>query len=225
LTESYNAQNEAVIDNILYRDEIDIPDYEDDSKLNRGLQGKSRSKSITKEETYEYLGKKYNVNNKGTGLYPHILNPILEQFNICYQRWKRVLVVRFDLHQPEYTNTNECITAFRKRLVSRLKYHYKFKEVGFAWVREQERAKAQHYHFVLFLDGDVVRTSKKVSEIIKQAWEKEGRTVYFPENRYYFVNNEEIEQEAVYRISYLAKPRGKGYRGKHASDYQTSRLK
>ena len=45
---------------------------------------------------------------------------------------------------------------------------------------------------------------------------------------YYFIdkhNYKEVRAEAIYRISYLAKIRGKRYRDPQAKDYQTSRLK
>jgi hypothetical protein len=38
-------------------------------------------------------------------------------------------------------------------------------------------------------------------------------------------NLKKERQEAIYRISYLAKVRGKGYRDPQAKDYGTSRLK
>ena len=79
---------------------------------------------------------------------------MIQQFEICQKKWSRVLVLRFDLHTPVNSPTNSAVTEFRKKLVERLKWNYGLKEVGFCWVREQEKAKSQHYHFALFLDGD-----------------------------------------------------------------------
>jgi len=44
---------------------------------------------------------------------------------------------------------------------------------------------------------------------------------------YYNINEDDNETrlKAIYRLSYLAKVRGKGYRDSQAKDYQTSRLK
>ena len=46
-------------------------------------------------------------------------------------------------------------------------------------------------------------------------------------NPFYFIdkdNYQEMRGEAINRISYLAKTRGKGYRDPQAKDYGTSRL-
>jgi hypothetical protein len=47
------------------------------------------------------------------------------------------------------------------------------------------------------------------------------------ENPFYYINKDDNKTrfEAIYRLSYLAKVRGKGYRDTQAKDYQTSRLK
>jgi hypothetical protein len=47
----------------------------------------------------------------------------------------------------------------------------------------------------------------------------------FGKNPSYFIDNDEVFADAVYRISYLAKTRGKGYRPAQVKDYSTSRLK
>ena len=47
-------------------------------------------------------------------------------------------------------------------------------------------------------------------------------------NPYYYLDKNNLDTdlgEAIYRISYLAKVRGKGYRSKQAKDYGASRLK
>lgn len=51
--------------------------------------------------------------------------------------------------------------------------------------------------------------------MIKEAWEKPTGGYHVPI----------IKQEVIYRVSYLAKARGKGYRDKQAKDYQCSRMK
>ncbi len=125
------------------------------------------------------------------------------------------------------TKDNKIMTEFRKRLVQKLKPEYGFKEVGYCWVREQERAKAQHYHWVLFLDGNLIRHSKRINEMVKQAWETPTGNNHVPviKRPFYFVDSEQLTQKAIYRVSYLAKTRGKGYRNKQVKDYQCSRLK
>jgi len=171
--------------------------------------------------------KTYSVNSAKSGLYVEILSGMIDQFEIAITKWRRVLVLRFDLHTHSNTKDNKIVTAFRKRLVQKLKREYGFKEIGYCWVREQERAKAQHYHWVLFLDGDLIRHSKRIIEMVKQIWENPTGNNHVPviKNPFYFVDSEQLAQKAIYRASYLAKTRGKGYRDKQVKDYQCSRMK
>jgi hypothetical protein len=179
------------------------------------------------ENTFLHNGRTYQVNPAKSGLYAEILTRIIEQFEIGLTKWKRVFVLRFDLHTHAYTKDNARITAFRKRLFQKLKRCYGFKDIGFCWVREQERAKTQHYHFVLFLDGSLIRYSSKIIPMIKGAWEDPTGTYTMPyiSHPYHFADSEDIIEKAIYRVSYLAKPRGKGYRPPQTKDYQCSRMK
>lgn len=184
-------------------------------------------KKITFNEAFTYKGKTYRVNTAKSGLYVEILEGMINQFEIAARKWKRVFVLRFDLHMSIYRSNNQLMTAFRKRLFQKLKRTYGFKDIGFCWVREQERAKSQHYHWVLFLDGDLIRHSSKINEMVKQAWERQEGNYHVPtiKRPYYFADSEAVTQDAIYRVSYLAKPRGKGYRDKQAKDYNCSRMK
>jgi hypothetical protein len=184
-------------------------------------------KHIVYDDYFTHKDERYRVNPEKSGLYVEILKPLIKQFEIACQKWGRVFTLRFDLHQHVSTGDNKRITAFRKRLFAKLKYQYSFKEIGFCWVRERERAKAQHYHFVLFLDGSLVRHSSKINRMIKDAWDDGTGTYHVPviKRPYYFGSGEQIRTDVIYRCSYLAKPRGKGYRDKQAKDYQCSRMK
>jgi len=184
-------------------------------------------KRVIFEDTFLHNGKTYRVNSSKSGLYAEILKPMIEQFEIGLKKWRRVFVLRFDLHTHVFTKNNVRITAFRKRLFQKLKRYYGFKEIGSCWVREQERAKSQHYHFVLFLDGNLIRHSSIINEMIRAAWDDGTGTYTMPhiKHPFHFVDREGITQEAMYRVSYLAKPRGKGYRPPQTKDFQCSRMK
>lgn len=184
-------------------------------------------KKITHNPTVAVNDKTYNVNAGKSGLYIEIIEPLIEQFQIAMSMWGRVLVMRFDLHQHYPRMDNKHITAFRKRCFQKAKRKYGLDKIGFCWVREQERAKAQHYHWVLFLDGNKIRHSSKINEVIKEAWEDMTGAHHMPVIRhpFHFVTNEQSIQDAIYRVSYLAKARGKGYRPKQVKDYQCSRMK
>jgi hypothetical protein len=184
-------------------------------------------KRIIYDDTFTHSGKTYQVNPAKSGLYAEILTRIIEQFEIGLTKWKRVFVLRFDLHTHAYSEDNRRISAFRKRLFRKLKRQYGFKDIGFCWVREHERAKAQHYHFVLFLDGRLIKHSSKIIPMIKAAWDDGTGTYTMPfiKHPFHFADSEAIIEKAIYRVSYLAKPRGKGYRPAQTKDYNCSRMK
>ncbi len=184
-------------------------------------------KRIVFDSTFLHNTKTYQVNPDKSGLYVETMQRIIEQFEIAQAKWKRVFVLRFDLHTHRYTDDNKLITAFNKRLFQKLKRHYGFKDIGFSWVREQERAKTQHYHYVLFLDGRLIRHSSKISEMVSAAWEDPAGTftVWHVKRPFYLTNSEDSIQKAIYRVSYLAKARGKGNRPAQTKDFQCSRMK
>ncbi|MBL1320110.1 MAG: inovirus-type Gp2 protein [Methylophaga sp.] len=184
-------------------------------------------KRVISDDTFLHNGVTYQINTAKSGLYVEILIRIIDQFEIAVLKWKRVLVLRFDLHTHKFTKDNHSQTAFRKRLFQKLKRVYGFKEIGFCWVREQERSKSQHYHWVLFLDGDLIRHSKRINQLIKDAWERPCGNYHVPtiKRPFYFADSSQVAISAIYRVSYLAKPRGKGYRAKQTKDYQCSRMK
>jgi hypothetical protein len=160
------------------------------------------------------------------GVYPIIIEKMVEQLDICIAIHKRVFVLRFDLHLKEYSGDNKIISTFMNRLKQWIKRNYKTKDIGSIWVREQERAKTQHYHVALFIDGDVIRTSQRLLRAIRTKWFKYGHCPVI-KHPYYFIDKHNLEDErkkVIKRVSYLAKTRGKGYRNPQAKDYSTSRL-
>lgn len=184
-------------------------------------------KRVSLSETITHDGTVYAINNKPSyGVYLRLLHKIISQLDICIVKWKRVFVIRFDLHQHWHTDKNILVSRFRKNLVERIGRAYGVYEVGYVWVREQEKVKQQHYHFALFLDGDKINHSAKISEIIRDTWEsvKVGNTAHIPIKCYYNIVDGESKADVVWRISYFAKQRGKGYRPNQTKDYGTSRL-
>jgi len=189
-------------------------------------------KQITKAGSITHKGKEYRINNgkgkKKYELYAPILHKIIDQYQIALEKWRRVFVLRVELHLSHETDNNRVVSLFMKRLNKQLKQKYGFKDIGYAWAREyHDEGKGQHYHLALILDGNKVRHSSRINEIIKTSWERPlgGYHLAYIEAPFYFVNNEEIEQRAIYRLSYLAKTRGKGERVPQTKDYQCSRMK
>ena len=165
--------------------------------------------------------------NEYMGVYPIIIEKMVDQLDICLQIHKRVFVLRFDLHLKEYSGDNKIISTFMNRLKQWIKRNYKTKDIGSVWEREKERAKTQHYHAALFIDGDVIRYPNKLLRAIRTKWFKYGHCPVI-KHPYYFIDKHNLEDErkkVIKRVSYLAKTRGKGYRNPQAKDYSTSRLK
>lgn len=182
-------------------------------------------KYISHSETVLHRGELIPVNSKKSGCYSYLLKKAFEQFDIGLDKWKRQVFIMIELHQKEPTEDSKRITTFRKRLLAKLAAHYGKLEMGFCWVREQEKSKAQHYHVALWLDGDIVKTSHIVCRFAKIVWEDMGG--FYSKNRrqYIYVNSPKSRLDALMWLSYLAKGRGKGYKSDQAKDYSTSRLK
>ena len=188
------------------------------------------TKSRMKEHYYcffNYKEEELFINSSETrGIYPNIVEKIVEQLDICIAIHKRVLVVRFDLSLDEYSGDNHIISTFINRQKQRIQRTYKTKDIGHAWAREQETSKAQHYHVALFIDGDVIQSPTKLLRQIKAKWFKHGRC-WIPDDCYYYIDKNNLEEErakAIERLSYLAKTRGKGYKDIQAKNYSVSRL-
>lgn len=192
------------------------------SKRRRSLKASCRKHIYFKENLWR-------VNARKSGVYIEILKPMLEQLFTMRQHHNKLLVIRFDCHQDHATENSEQISQFMDKLNKRLKRKYKLCRVGYGWVREQEKSKHQHYHFVLMIDGNKVDHSFPVLEIAKELWQDQemGNTFSIPRNSFYHFKRNDIDtlKKVVWRISYLAKGRGKGYRSPQAKDYSTSRIK
>ena len=191
----------------------------------------TKTKSRMKEHYncfYTFNDENLFINSSETqGIYPNIIEKIVEQLDICLDLHKRVLVVRFDLSLDEYSGDNHIISTFINRQKQRIQRTYKTKDIGHAWAREQETSKAQHYHVAFFIDGDVIQSPTKLLRQIKAKWFKHGRC-WIPDDCYYYIDQNNLEEErakAIERLSYLAKTRGKGYKDIQAKNYSTSRLK
>jgi len=180
------------------------------------------------------------INSSETnGVFPVIIEKQVEQLDICLDKFGRVLVVRFDLSMDEYTGDNQTISIFLNRLkekLFKLKRYRRIRDIGHVWVREVETVKTQHYHVALFLDGNKIQHPSLLLQLIKAKWYKYGR-LWIPKKEhvdddgcFYFIDKkkkdwEEQRRKAIYRLSYLGKTRGKGYKDIQAKNYSVSRLK
>jgi len=199
----------------------------DDRPLNQKKRTRNR-KTKTTCEAFKHEGVFYKVNVKKSGIYKEIMIRLIEQLKIGLAIHKRLLVVRFDLHSHSFSDGNEEISLFRKQIVQWVARHYQTRDIGFVWAREQEKAKSQHYHLAIFIDGDKIRHQKRLLKEIRDKWEAKDPSNHhkpYVDKPAYFINCDEVFHDAVYRLSYLAKTRGKGYRPEQSKDYSTSRLR
>ena len=193
----------------------------------------TKTKSRMKEHNYcfyNYKEEELFINSSKTkGVYPNIIEKIVEQLDTCLAIHKRVLVVRFDLSLNEYSGDNHTISTFINRQKQRMFKKYGVKNIGHAWKRERETSKAQHYHVALFIDGNKIQYPSKLLRQIKAKWFKHGRC-WIPDDCFYYLdksksNFKQTRGEAIYRLSYLGKTRGTGYKDVQAKNYSVSRLK
>ncbi|MDG2646575.1 inovirus-type Gp2 protein [Vibrio parahaemolyticus] len=180
------------------------------------------SKIIT-TELYYFNDKLWRVNPSKSGLRTDILRCLLGMLDSALAKHRKVFIFRFDLSVNEYTRNNELIAKLVRRLSRRVKAHYKA-DLSYCWVRELERAKKQHYHFCVVIDGSKVNHPHMLQEWLILIWEQFGRCSWAG---YHNVERGDslALQDATYHISYLAKPRGKGYRATQTKDYGHSKIR
>ena len=188
-----------------------------------------RMRHSTGKSLYQFSNKVFPINTHD-GKYlcrEDILDSGIGQLLAMLSFHSRVLTLRVDLHMQEYELSNVRVSKFIRKLRKWLKSNYKIQRLGYLWVREQERAKRQHYHLVLYLDGNKIRYPAKINHWIQNYWTWQDQpkppTI---KNCYIMVHRDDRKSldKSVYRMSYLAKKRGKGYGGPKTRDYSSSRI-
>ena len=185
-------------------------------------------KHVTYSNYYEYQNNIYEINTrKNSGCFTSILKAGIARLNHCLKYYKRIFVYFFGLHSKHEMNNSSHITRFFDRLKLRVRDKYAC-DLYYLWVREQHKADTQHYHLMIILDGDKIRHPKGLVELLRAVWEggkNQGmNTINLVEKPYYMIKDQSTLGEAVYRMSYMAKERGKGNRPPQAKDYGASRL-
>ena len=185
-------------------------------------------KSIFRGGWIDYKGEKIEImNSYEYGVYSEILYSFINQFDLIINRHRRVLVLFLQLHVNYYSEDNKHISNLLKNIKQFLKRKYGMNDIGYQWVREQEKSKKQHYHAALILDGNLIQHPSKLLNIIKDMWLPRGH-FYRLENCFYYLdknNMNAVRKDVISRASYMAKIRGKGYRPSQTKDYSSSRLR
>lgn len=185
---------------------------------------------VTLDSTYTYQGWEYRIDT-WNGEFPcriDILKSIGGVMHDCLTHYSKVLFIRLDFKVFEYSKDNSQMVKFIKNLKKKLLRSYGIKNVGYIWCREQERAKKQHYHLCLFLNGHKIRVPFKLIRWIEEYHERRDLPKpYTPKNCYTMITRRDATSRdlAFFRASYLAKPRGKGYAGQSYRNYSSSQFK
>lgn len=139
---------------------------------------------------------------------PKIMRAMMDCLTEIFSQSTKVLVLRFDLHVKEHSESNQVISQFSQTLASTLKKQYPGTWFHLIWVREHGRCPKQHYHCVLMANGQKIQHPAKLIPMIGECWQTTcGGTFSLPSNSYYFWKRDDnhLLGLIIYRISYLAK--------------------
>ena len=168
-----------------------------------------------------------NVGRKGTdGIRTDMLYPAIRQMEAMLSYHNKVYQIRLESHSPKYeANNNEFVS-----MLARLKdwLHGKgHKRVAYLWVREKDTSKQYHYHAVLWLDGNLIRSPYSVLQRWGELHKERGHShdEWVDSTPMIHRGNAKSQSKAVYIFSYLCKERCKGYGERYSRDFSTSLLK
>ena len=173
-------------------------------------------------------------NGKIYNCYVEPLQRFKREIDAMLSHHSKVFMLRFDVRVNTHSQTNEQMTRFLRSYIPRVERYYKTKNVAFVWCREVERAKKQHYHFAVMVDGsNATRVSQELLRMADEvAAHQKLDKIGYCENASYLIKRTDLAKgdystynEAFKRLSYLAKERGKTIKAERANSYQTSRIK
>jgi hypothetical protein len=175
--------------------------------------------------TYERFGVAYPVNALARSpLLQPILDAAIEQIEAMLSWHSKVLMIRLDSHGEEYGRDNRRFSDIVRAFKREVKAEYKLSRVGHIWVSEIETSKRAHYHLVLLVDGNKIRSPWRINKL----WEKWNHrylvSPWFPGHMMIHRNDKTSIDQAVHWASYLAKARGKGYLQNFSKSYSVSHI-
>lgn len=198
--------------------------------------------AITYEDHYNGYPILTNKDNN-LGCDTNILDKTISILDHTTQKHHKVLAFRMDINYPENHQTdgsNKDISKFMSRFIKygkrkRLDPHYLL-------VREQSKEKHQHYHCMIFCDGNKIRHPQKLLEQAEKNWgtiighdakglvnhcrrSRDGQ----PQPNSYMMrrddqNYDQAKKDCVQRCSYLAKTNTKRYAPYRVREVSTSRI-
>lgn len=195
-------------------------------------------RELTNEPTVIIDGLELPILNTGKdgkiyNCYVEPLQRFKREIDAMLSHHNRVFILRMDVHVDAHSPTNEKMTRFLRSYVSRIQRNYKTKNVGTIWCREVEKVKKQHYHLAVMVDGsNATRVSKELLRMADEVAKHQKLSIGYCDNASYLIKRTDLAKgdystynDAFYRLSYLAKERGKTIKAERANSYQTSRIK
>ncbi len=182
----------------------------------------------SRSNEYEFNDINWSVKGKG-GIDTRNLRRIFQQVDVMLYKFSRICIFRFDLRPVEHSPNNDQMPTFRRRLLKRLdtKYGISSDNVAYCWCREQEKAKGQHYHWLLIVDGKKIRSMRPdigIGELIIDVYKKLDGSAHLAGCHYLKRGDFNKQKIALNRLSYLAKTRGKGYAGTKVKNFASSKV-
>jgi hypothetical protein len=184
---------------------------------------------ITKNNSLHYAYKNHCYLIYKPKVKNHLKNALNKAIELCetmLSYYKKVFVVRVDLHPKEYSYTNKEIGLYLQAEKKKFQDEYNCKAAYFC-AREQASSSKQHYHVVFMLSGHKIRHPSKLLDSVTKSWSKFcGGTiskVIHPYGNMIRGNKASIDP-IIYRISYLTKEHSKE-NNKTARNFISSRLK
>ncbi|MDF1895548.1 YagK/YfjJ domain-containing protein [Rahnella contaminans] len=201
---------------------------------------KGRFKLIS-SDSFEHRGTSYPVNCTRTSDSPlstEILSRNIDELLAMQESYARVFAFRFDLHVPSGMTpeeSNKCVSELFEKLRDKFKAkgwdNQPIKTFAYGWVFEiGGKTEFPHYHLWIAVPGSQVQAvypAAGVYGIIKNLWsELANGKGYLPDNAGYMITRDDksVLKEFVYRISYVAKEKGKYSQSNKTKRYGGSRL-
>ena len=194
-------------------------------------------RKLTSQPTVTIDGLELPIQNMGKdgkiyNCYVEPLQSFKREFDAMLSHHDKIFVLRIDVHVHTHSQTNEVITKFRKSYVERIKRYYKTKNVAYVWCREVEKSKKQHYHLAVIIDGNQTLVAGALLAMAEDVAAIQDLSIGYCPKPSYLIRRTDLAKgdystynEAFYRLSYLAKERGKKIKAERANSYQTSRIK
>ncbi len=187
-----------------------------------------RSHYKSQSNQYKFNGINWLVKGEG-GIDTRNLNRIFQQVDVMLHKFSRICILRFDLKPVEHSPNNDQMSTFRRRLLKRLKSKYGMKndKIAYCWCREHEKAKGQHYHWLLIIEGKKInnfRPETGIGELIIDIYKKLDGTATLAGFHNVKRGDFNKQKRALSHLSYLAKTRGKGYAGAKVKNFASSKV-